>query len=254
MTPGSPSSRKPLDHLAGGLVGERDDEHLVRRHGLGRDGVRRPPADDAGLARARGGQDDDRPLDRQDGLPLRVVQVVEEARRIEVSDRTGHVVSIAPRAYPPMAVPWPVGADQSHDGLAPDRGPLAHALLLHMRLCCICPRLHQGARHGDRLGVTSDRPDMQPNGMREGGGGQVRQVKTLLAGDLPVTLSLAPVALSLAAGWRLCPEPPVAPASSRRSPRAAARPPRRGPAAGSRPASAGTRSACRRRTTGGRRS
>ena len=31
VTPGSPSAAEPLDHLAGGLVGERDDEDLVGR-------------------------------------------------------------------------------------------------------------------------------------------------------------------------------------------------------------------------------
>ena len=86
MTPGRPRVAEPLDHLAGGLVGERDDEDLVGRHDVGRDGVGGPPADDAGLARSGAGQDRHGSAGREDGLALGVVQVVEQPRRI----RGGH--------------------------------------------------------------------------------------------------------------------------------------------------------------------
>ena len=79
---GEAQGSEPLDHLAGRLVGERDDEDLVGRHDPGRDGVRGPPTDDARLARPGTGEDRHGSARREDGLALGVVQVVEQPRRI----------------------------------------------------------------------------------------------------------------------------------------------------------------------------
>ena len=90
--PGESELPQALHHLARGLVRERHDEDLVRRHGLGRDGVRGPAADDPGLAGARAGEDDDRTFDRQHRLALGVVQVVKETGRVKFASEAGHVV------------------------------------------------------------------------------------------------------------------------------------------------------------------
>ena len=79
-----------LDHLGCGLLRERDDQHLVRRHDVGRDRVRRAPTDDPRLAGAGPGQDPDGPFRGKDGLALGVVQIVEQPRGF----RDGHQASM----------------------------------------------------------------------------------------------------------------------------------------------------------------
>ena len=74
-----PEGPEPLGHLARGLVGEGDHQDLVRRHDVGPDRVRRPPADHPRLAGARSGQDRDRAARRDDRLALLRIEVVEQA-------------------------------------------------------------------------------------------------------------------------------------------------------------------------------
>jgi hypothetical protein len=68
---------EPLAHLACGLVRERDREDLVRLHAAGVDQVRDAVGEDAGLARARPGHDEQRAFGGQDRLALRRVEVGE---------------------------------------------------------------------------------------------------------------------------------------------------------------------------------
>ncbi len=82
--PGQAERAQPVDHLARGLVGEGDDQGLVDLDGTGADGVRRPPADDPGLAGPGGGKDGDGAFDGEDRLALRLVQVVEQPRGVKV--------------------------------------------------------------------------------------------------------------------------------------------------------------------------
>jgi len=58
-----------LLHFAGGLVGEGDGEDVSGRDALGNQ-VGDAKRDDAGLAGARPGQDQQRPLEGFDGLAL----------------------------------------------------------------------------------------------------------------------------------------------------------------------------------------
>ena len=74
-----------VDHLVGGLVSERDQQDLARRNRARLDRVRRPVADDARLARARAGQDDERATRKLDGLAL---------GRVQVSQQTFHLPRI----------------------------------------------------------------------------------------------------------------------------------------------------------------
>ena len=70
--------RDALTHLAGGLVGKRDREHVV---GLGvpvADEVCNAISDDARLARARAGQDEQRSVTMQNGFTLFRIQFREE--------------------------------------------------------------------------------------------------------------------------------------------------------------------------------
>ena len=68
------------DHLAGGLVGKRDQQDPRGRDDAGLDRVRRATADHARLAGARAGQNDQRAAGGLDGLALGVVEVVHSLR------------------------------------------------------------------------------------------------------------------------------------------------------------------------------
>ena len=68
---------EPLAHLAGGLVRERDRKDLLRLDPVRVDQVRDAVREDARLARARAGDDEQRPLGREHSLPLSRVQVGE---------------------------------------------------------------------------------------------------------------------------------------------------------------------------------
>ena len=70
---------EPLAHLPRGLVRERDREDLVRLHAARADEVRDAIREDARLPRARAGDDEERPLRREDSLALGLVQVGEVA-------------------------------------------------------------------------------------------------------------------------------------------------------------------------------
>ena len=68
---------EPLAHLARRLVREGDREDLLRLDPVRVDQVRDPVREDARLAGAGAGDDEERPLGREDGLPLGGVQVGE---------------------------------------------------------------------------------------------------------------------------------------------------------------------------------
>ena len=70
---------EPLAHLSGRLVRERDREDLVRLHPTRADEMSDAIREDARLPRARAGDDEERPLGRENGLPLGFVQVREVA-------------------------------------------------------------------------------------------------------------------------------------------------------------------------------
>jgi hypothetical protein len=70
-----------LAHLAGGLVRERDRKDLVRLDAGGEDQVRDPVGEDARLAGARAGDDEQRPFRVQHGLALRGVEIGEVGLR-----------------------------------------------------------------------------------------------------------------------------------------------------------------------------
>ena len=103
MTPGSPSPREAVDHLGRGLVGERDDEHLVRGHDLGRDRVRRAAADHARLAGARARVDRDGPARRSNRGFLLGIEVGQAGARIEGGEVSPHELSLAMPAPPRIA-------------------------------------------------------------------------------------------------------------------------------------------------------
>ena len=68
---------QPVAHLPRGLVGEGDGQHLVRPGFALRQQVRDPGRQRTGLAGARAGQHQHRPVEDQHRLQLRVVQPVE---------------------------------------------------------------------------------------------------------------------------------------------------------------------------------
>ena len=70
--------RQARPHLAGGLVGERDDQHVARPDDARRERVGDPPRDDPRLAAARAGQDAQRAGRDRDGLALGRIEVGEE--------------------------------------------------------------------------------------------------------------------------------------------------------------------------------
>ena len=72
----------PAGHLAGGLVGERDGEQVPRRDALLAREPGDPVRDDARLAASGAGEDEERPVAGGDGLALRGIQIVEEAREL----------------------------------------------------------------------------------------------------------------------------------------------------------------------------
>src|SRR5262249_19844774 len=75
----------PPAHLARGLVRERDREE-ARRIGAGRDEVRDPPRDDAGLPGAGAGEDEERAARVRDGLALLGIEIGEEVHRREAAE------------------------------------------------------------------------------------------------------------------------------------------------------------------------
>ena len=80
--------REARAHLARGLVGEGDREDAVRRHVVRRDEVRDAVDDDARLAAARAGEDEQRPVDVLDRADLRRVELrLRRAARLEIRPR-----------------------------------------------------------------------------------------------------------------------------------------------------------------------
>ena len=88
--------RESRPHLAGGLVGERDDQHVARPDDAGRERVGDPSRDDPGLAAARAGQDAQRSGGDRDGLALGRIEVGQEV----VGVGHGHRPIVAGRAAP----------------------------------------------------------------------------------------------------------------------------------------------------------
>ena len=70
-----------LAHLAGGTIGEGHRHDAGRVHVLVLDQVGDAVDDDAGLARARAGQDEERPGDGLDRFALAFVEAVEQVHR-----------------------------------------------------------------------------------------------------------------------------------------------------------------------------
>ena len=68
----------PLAHLLRRLVGERDREHLVRLRVAVADEIGDAIRDDARLARAGAGKDEQRPITMQHRFALFRIQFVEE--------------------------------------------------------------------------------------------------------------------------------------------------------------------------------
>jgi hypothetical protein len=71
---------EPLAHLAGGLVGEGDGQDVPGEDALLLHQPGDPVDDDAGLAAAGAGQDQQRPVAVDHRLALGLVQVLEEVR------------------------------------------------------------------------------------------------------------------------------------------------------------------------------
>ena len=76
--------RQPRPHLAGGLVGERDDQDVAWPDDAGGERVADASRDDPRLAAARAGQDAQRPGRDEDGLALGRIEVGEEGVRVAV--------------------------------------------------------------------------------------------------------------------------------------------------------------------------
>ena len=64
----------PLAHLPRGLVGEGHRQDFVSARPAGRNNVRNAGGEDTRLAHARAGENEDRPVQRLDRLPLLLVQ------------------------------------------------------------------------------------------------------------------------------------------------------------------------------------
>ena len=79
----------PGAHLLGGLVREGDGENALRRHPAIEHEVGDAVGDDAGLAAAGAGEDEDRTLDRQNRFSLAGVQAPQDGRRLSQL-RPGH--------------------------------------------------------------------------------------------------------------------------------------------------------------------
>ena len=75
----------PARHLGRGLVGEGDGQQIARRELALAEQPRDPVGDDAGLAAAGAGQDQQRAIAGRHGFALRGVQIIEEALQ-----RRGH--------------------------------------------------------------------------------------------------------------------------------------------------------------------
>ena len=89
---GADEHADPVGHLPGGLVGERDRHQPVGRDPVVTDEMRETVGQDAGLARARPGDDEHRAVDGLDGTALGLVEPGEQRR---LPHRLLHVV--APR-------------------------------------------------------------------------------------------------------------------------------------------------------------
>ena len=89
---------EPAGHLAGGLVGEGDDEHVARSDDARCERVRDPPRDDPCLAAARAGEDAQRPGRDQDGFALGRIEVGQEV----VGVGGWHPAIVAGSAYSPV--------------------------------------------------------------------------------------------------------------------------------------------------------
>jgi hypothetical protein len=81
-----------LAHLGRGLVGERDRKDLVLPRAPAVDEVREPVREDARLARAGSGEDQERPVAVRHSRALGRVQPVEEGGDVVVGGRHGHGV------------------------------------------------------------------------------------------------------------------------------------------------------------------
>ena len=93
---------EPLAHLGRGLVGERDRKDLVRFHAVRADQVRDAVREDAGLARPRPGDDEERPVHVEHGLPLGRIEACEQL--LVRGDGHGSMLAAPPARLPGRAV------------------------------------------------------------------------------------------------------------------------------------------------------
>ena len=84
-------------HLAGGLVGERHGEDAPRRDALARDEVGDAIRDDARLAAAGAGEDEERALRVGDRGGLRIVELVVAHRSEDSRNESSHRRMHSPR-------------------------------------------------------------------------------------------------------------------------------------------------------------
>ena len=97
-----PERRQPATHLAGGLVGERDDQHVARPDDVRRERVGDPSRDDPGLATPRAGEDAQRAGRHPDCLALGRIEVGKQGVRVAVR----HVVIVAGSASRSVISRW----------------------------------------------------------------------------------------------------------------------------------------------------
>ena len=126
----------PLAQLAGGAVRERDGEDLPRPHALDADQVRDAMREDAGLAAAGAGQDQQRPVGGGDGLGLLGVEARDDARgedrgpalgasaprpRVRLGAVRRRGVAVAPAARVPRRLPVAGGRSSGRSPAAEHR-------------------------------------------------------------------------------------------------------------------------------------
>ena len=87
---------EPLAHLSGSLVSEGDRQDLLRFHPAGVDQVCDAVGEDARLARAGTGDDEQRALSRENGVPLRGVEVIQ----VGLGRGDGHAVPMLATSPP----------------------------------------------------------------------------------------------------------------------------------------------------------
>ena len=123
--PAGEDRRHALRHLAGGLVRERDGQDLPRVHAAGHQ-VRDPLRDDAGLAAARAGQDEQGPVHVEDRLPLDRIEPGEQRRDVGLVEQVARLVHQAPIATGPRRIEADASPERSPADARGSRGARVH--------------------------------------------------------------------------------------------------------------------------------